>query len=1089
MRTITLFACAAALVPQPFAPPTPPKPSTPVRLPAYEQPNLVTQTEVCAEHGEPVTTKTVLQGANKGKEYFCCSNAIPCGHFRWVPKPLTTTGRLAGDGAQVNRQPVRNVASKRPSDVAEAWLNGTLTRIVFRGDTGFTIARILPDGASTPFVEELYSKPESKQLKTLGIKADACLVSSRVGDHVLLKGWWGSHPRFGRQFNADALLEERACQMPRSRAMAFGAWLASGAVPGVGVKTAQKVVDALGDEAEALLSRYGDSQGNDLKAEAALSSALGWDAAKTSIGKAATIRLATGVARDAANRGAILACLELGLPVDAAAALERQHGPQAAGTFKKDPYRALTECKGWGFLRTDAVACPGHAAPDDAGRLRHGVAHALAENAARGGHCCLPVSELLAALEKSSGPLHVPGSFTPTRGHALSAIDQCLAKGSIRGLRIGDDDLEDLFLFSPWLDAAERSISTAVEQRIPPEGARQAELAASQDDQLPGEHRLSEEQRTIVALAAKQPLSILAGGPGTGKTFAAKFVVERWRSEGLENVALAAPTARGAAALGAAIGAKASTLHRLLEWQPQEGGFARNDRNPLDCDAVIIDELSMLEAPLAAKLFSALPAHCKVLLVGDPDQLPPVGPGAVLRDLLSCRETVPRITLKRIFRTGTLLEPSEDDPAQNDASDVARDAKAINAGIVPKLSRSTLRRDGSIPDGVVLLEEDPDNGAKVRDRVVEVVKELGEFYDPLGDVQVLAPMKRGATGTRALNAALQDLLNPSNTKEEDPETRKVIARKGDRVMQLSNDYETGVFNGDVGLVDTVMRNGSFVSKFQTGAKTTRVMYSLKDVGDTVSLAYALTVHKAQGAEYPVVILPLVKDHFPMLRRALLYTAVSRAKRLLVLVGSSDLLADAVKRPLEQKRRTAIATRILNERADGELALPAHIVQEYKRMLRTLAPAPFAVPDYTAALLPAPSVAPAHVEPPATLSAPAAAPAAAVVVEPPAADDAAPAPPGNAQLVDVFTQLAKFAFQHKDKQRGYANQKVALALEHHGAVIASGAEAMALPGVGKSSADKIDEFLASGKVAQLEEYWRAELSPQTLAATDATVVSR
>ena len=171
----------------------------------------------------------------------------------------------------------------------------------------------------------------------------------------------------------------------------------------------------------------------------------------------------------------------------------------------------------------------------------------------------------------------------------------------------------------------------------PAEGARGE--ARAKDDRLPGEHRLSDEQRTIVALAAKQPLSILAGGPGTGKTFAARFVVERWRAEGVEDVALAAPTARGAAALGAAIGAKASTLHRLLEWQPREGEFARNARNPLECDAIIVDELSMLEAPLAAKLFAALPPHCKVLLVGDPDQ-PPVGPGA-RKGSTACRDAVP----------------------------------------------------------------------------------------------------------------------------------------------------------------------------------------------------------------------------------------------------------------------------------------------------------------------------------------------------------------------------------------------------------------------------------------------------------------
>jgi exodeoxyribonuclease V alpha subunit len=406
----------------------------------------------------------------------------------------------------------------------------------------------------------------------------------------------------------------------------------------------------------------------------------------------------------------------------------------------------------------------------------------------------------------------------------------------------------------------------------------------------------------------REQLLVLTGGPGTGKTYTVKQIVEGWRRRG-KRVVLACPTARAATVLASTVGSPASTIHRLLEYNPQEEEYKRNQLRPLEADAIVVDEASMLDLFLAAKLLDALPIHTCVLLVGDSDQLPSVGPGSVLLDLLSASR-VPRVTLDTIFR-------------QDPSGDIARTAQLVNRGL-PLTHLLHTPPKGVRPGGCLFVPAADEAAAAeiICGGLLDWLKRAE--YDLDTELQVLAPLKLGAAGTYALNRRLKQRLNPGVGREAE-----LGVSVGDQMIQLTNDYESLVFNGDIGRVTAVRpgRGARFTVCFDQREALTRgssdeaessgveVEYGAKALGRDVALSYALTVHKSQGSEYPVVVLPVLPQHGRMLYRNLFYTGISRAKQLLVLVGSEEAIAAAVGNNAMQRRDTMLTERV----ADDEVA--------------------------------------------------------------------------------------------------------------------------------------------------------------------------
>jgi exodeoxyribonuclease V alpha subunit len=649
------------------------------------------------------------------------------------------------------------------------------------------------------------------------------LQGAKAGETVRLEGEWGTHERFGPQFKV-----RDATVVPPATAEGVERYLASGAVPGIGAELARRIVARLGENTLELIERD----------PARLAQVEG-------IGPKRRMRIVEALRTQRGVREALVFLGGLGLGPGLSARIVRAYGADASSIVRADPFRLAREVAGFGFATADRLAGRLGIAADAPERLEAGVLHVL-EEAGEDGNVFLP-RDLL--LERSRRLLDADAA------PALEALSLA-----------GDIVIEDGAAFSRTLHQAEVDLGAQVRRLVQTARAHAAPLRSSL--------HLSEEQQRAVHLALGGGVTCVTGGPGTGKTTLVSSLVASARA-GNRTVLLAAPTGRAAKRLAEATGADARTVHRLLEFDGAR--FGRGPGRPLETDLLVIDESSMLDVQLARRLLGAVPDGAGVIFVGDADQLPSVGPGAVLADLIESR-VLPVVRLGHIFR-------------QAARSGIVRNAHRILRGEMPL--------PGDEGDFFVIHVRD---AATVRDRVVRVCRErIPKAFglDPTRDVLVIAPMHRGEAGVTRLNAALREALNPPRGDEALP------FRAGDKVMQVRNDYERDVYNGDIGRVCAV---GAGEGGITVDFDGTVVSYDAQAQGD-LELAYAVSVHKAQGGEQPAVVLALATEHYPLLQRNLLYTAVTRARRLAVLVGHPKAIERAVMNAQAAARYTRLAERL------------------------------------------------------------------------------------------------------------------------------------------------------------------------------------
>jgi exodeoxyribonuclease V alpha subunit len=701
-----------------------------------------------------------------------------------------------------------------PGEALELVLTAVVDDVVYQAPDGsFTVVRAACDAEKDPLV------------------ATGPLGTVHPGDTFKLTGAFEVHPRFGRRFRVAA-----AIPVTPTTAAGIMRFLASGRFEGIGRKTAERVVAALGARTFELLLD-----------ERAPPKIPGVSSKKIA-------RLAAALRAERGRIDCIAFLAGLGLGVTLANRAIEVLGADAATRVREDPYALSIQVDGIGFLTADRIAAGLGVAGDHPKRLRAGLLHAL-DALADHGHVCAGVEVLLARAARLLGS--TPEALEP----ALAALEA--ASLVIVERDVGDEPA----VYRPDLHAAEREVARLLAHR---EG-RSPILESIDDLEDPLPAMLSDEQREAVVLLLTQPVAILTGGPGVGKTTVIQAVARAAEAAG-RRVVLAAPTGRAARRITETSGMEASTIHKLIGLKPDAGrrSFAPSLR--VEADALVVDETSMLDLKLFANLLRQTDRRAALILVGDKDQLPSVGPGDVLADLIRSG-VVPVARLERIFR-------------QETAGLIVTNAHRALAGIPPVLPKG-----GELADFYFMERDDPGEAAElIRDLVAaRLPARMG--FDPRNDIQVLAPMYRGQAGADRLNAMLQEALNgsaPSVTRGG------ATFRVGDRVIYTRNDYDRELANGDLGRV-TAVDPGRGAVTIVFGEAVHR-FESFSDV----KLAFALTVHKSQGSEYPVVILPLLLEHHVMLRRAVVYTAMTRARRLLVMVGQHGALA----RALAETRRDA-----------------------------------------------------------------------------------------------------------------------------------------------------------------------------------------
>lgn len=722
-------------------------------------------------------------------------------------------------------------------------LLGTLERVTFRNEENFySVLRL--------------RCREHKDLVT----AVGNFPQLAVGETMDMQGEWMMHPDYGRQFKVASYQSVVPATLT-----GLERYLGSGLVKGVGPTTAKRIVEQFGMESLEILERHPER----------LQEVSGIGASRAeAIGKA--------FSEQQEMREVMIFLQGYGVTPGFAAKICRHYGQDTKRMIEENPYRLADEVFGIGFKTADKLAQQMGLEPDSPARLIAGIKFTLGQLADQG-HTSYPLEEF---YQQAAEMLSVEQSLLEAPCEALRQQKEVF---------LVEVEGQQTIYLAPFF-YAEQGVSRRLAQLV--RQPLQLELLPAVEQeltQLEQEQRLclAPEQREALLAALQHGLTVITGGPGTGKTTIVRTLLKLLANRD-KSVLLAAPTGRAAKRMSETTGAEAKTIHRLLEYSFVEGqgmAFGRDQDNPLQADVIILDEVSMVDILLMYHFLRAIPDGCRLVLVGDVDQLPSVGPGNVLRDIIDS-EQVPTVRLRTIFR-------------QAGESMIVVNSHRVNNGEFPYLNVKG-------KDFFYIAEEDPEKVLAEIQNLCRSRLPQAYGYHPYEDIQVLTPMRRTIVGVENLNQCLQQVLNPPSPQKTELQLGWNKFRVGDKVMQIKNNYQKHVYNGDIGRIHSIdQEEGELHVVFPEGRGQRLVPYELTE-GDELTLAYAISVHKSQGSEYPVVVMPVCTQHYIMLQRNLIYTALTRARKLVVLIGTKRALAMAVKNNRVEQRHTLLGWRLQQE---------------------------------------------------------------------------------------------------------------------------------------------------------------------------------